>query len=169
MATVSVFNGDITKTPGNIITLINSEGMWFGGVDSAIMRAAGNMYHEQAAAVHPLHDGKTVVARKTAAHHGSFRDVVFVVDDLQQPLSNLVFIGLQAAEEAGLDTVNLPAMRTGVMLGVKEKTLDETAREMAKGIHQFIAIRQGTVRTINIVVYNDAAVAETLKKALGLR
>lgn len=169
MATVSVFNGDITKTPGNIITLINSEGMWFGGVDGAIIRAAGNMYHEQAAAAHPLKDGKTVVARKTTKHRGPFRDVIFVIDDLQQPLSALVLAGLQAAEEAGLDTVNLPAMHTGVMLGVKEKTLDQTADEMAKGIRQFLATKPKKVQTINIVVYNDASVAETIKRALELR
>jgi len=41
-----VVQGDITKiTADAIVTPINSEGCWEGGIDFAIQRAAGDFYH----------------------------------------------------------------------------------------------------------------------------
>jgi O-acetyl-ADP-ribose deacetylase (regulator of RNase III) len=52
---VSVIEGDITRINADaIVTAINSAGMWFGGIDDAIQRAAGDFYHNQAEAKMPL-------------------------------------------------------------------------------------------------------------------
>lgn len=50
MASFLLMKGDITRmaSVNAIVTLINSEGAWFGGVDGAIQRVAGGQYHAQA-------------------------------------------------------------------------------------------------------------------------
>ena len=93
--------GDITQIPTDaIMTAINSGGLWFGGIDGAIQRVAGNHYHAQAAEAMPLSDLQTVVARGNASKHmGKFNDVVFVVDDLESSLDKVVYTGLEAAHQ----------------------------------------------------------------------
>ena len=47
---VNVVDGDIAAVPAQVlITAVNSGGMWFGGIDGVIMRAAGDQFHGQAA------------------------------------------------------------------------------------------------------------------------
>ena len=66
----------------------------------------------------PLHDGQVVVAKGNRNdHYGSFNDVVFVVDDLRQPLANLIRNALDAVKQQGYTSVAMPMFRTGVMLG----------------------------------------------------
>jgi len=61
---IAVQDGDITKIPTNaILTAINSGGLWFGGIDGAIQRIAGNHYHNQVATAIPLYDLQTIVAK----------------------------------------------------------------------------------------------------------
>jgi len=47
MLKVNVMSGDITQTTeavGAIVTLVNSSGMWFGGVDRAIQKRRGDFF-----------------------------------------------------------------------------------------------------------------------------
>ena len=73
-----VVDGDLTQQPVDaIMTAINSGGMWFGGIDGAIQRAAGSHYHDQAAASMPLQNKGTVVAKGNRNdHRGQFNDVI---------------------------------------------------------------------------------------------
>ncbi|MCX6778918.1 MAG: macro domain-containing protein, partial [Candidatus Magasanikbacteria bacterium] len=130
---IQVRTGDIAREPAEVlITAINSGGMWFGGIDGVIQRAAGKLFHSQAAAAMPLLDGRTVVARNGGhAHSGAFKNVVFVVDDLQQRLREIIYAGLTAADGAGFKTVTIPTIRMGVMLGAVEHTVEEAVEEMA--------------------------------------
>ena len=106
-----------------IITAINSGGAWFGGIDGAIQNVAGNMFHAQAAANMPLTDLQTIVAEgHSNGHQGRFDNVVFVVDDLQSPLEDVVYEGLKAAHKQKYPVVSLPTIRMGVMLGAVEQT-----------------------------------------------
>ena len=163
---ISVTSGDISRTPSDaLITAINSGGAWFGGIDGVIMRAAGPMFHDQASRAMPLEDGKAVIA-KGGQHDGSFRNVVFVVDDLQRPLREIVLAGLLGAESAGFATVTLPTIRMGVMLGVVEKSLDEALSEMAAGVKAFLTKQPKAVQSITFVVYNDPPTELLLRTAL---
>ena len=59
MTSVNVVDGDITQIKADaLITAINSGGMWFGGLDGAIQRSSGSMFHGQAQAAMPLTDGQ---------------------------------------------------------------------------------------------------------------
>lgn len=163
---VTVKRGDITEIPADmLITAINSDGAWFGGIDDAIQRVAGPMFHNQAAAVR-LRDGDTVLAKANGSHGGAFRDVVFVVDDLRRPLSQIVEASLKAADEAGATSVTLPALRTGVMAGEYESPLQAIA-QAGIGVRKFVGARPAHIRRITFVIYNDPASERALRSTLA--
>lgn len=169
MTQISVVSGDIARISSDaLVTAINSGGMWFGGIDGVINRAAGNLFHAQARKKRPLKDGQTILARSNGhAHDGAFKNVVFVVDDLQQPLRQVVYNGLKAASDAGFAKVSLPTIRMGVMLGAVEKSLDEAVSEMAMGVRKFLADSpETTLKSITFVVYNDQRTQSLLESVL---
>lgn len=165
-----VISGDITQVPSDaILTAINSEGLWFGGVDSAIQRVAGNQYHGQAAQAMPLSDGYVVIAKGNAANHrGKFNDVVFVVDDLVQSLDKIVYAGLERAHNEGYRRLAIPAIRMGVMAGVVEKTPEQTVEMLGKGILKFMESFgfNTNLRDLVFVVYRDENTLRFLNSGL---
>lgn len=148
-----VSGGDIrTEEADALIAAVNSRGKWSGGIDRAIQSVAGNMYHQQAAASLPLHHCQTVVARGSRSQHrGAFDNVVFVIDDLQSPLRQVIRAGLQAADAAGMRTVSIPGIRLGAKIGVFEKSMDEVYEETEAGITGYF--RQHTSTSIHHVKY----------------
>ena len=167
---VSVVSGDVSRVKADaLVTAIHSGGRWFGGIDGVINRAAGNLFHSQAAKAMPLTDGQTVVARSNGhAHDGAFANVVFVIDDLQRPLHEIIHNGLKAASDAGFRSVSLPTIRMGVMLEVVEKSVGEAVKEMAKGVKKFLAADSSTkLESITFVVYNDKKTQSLLQSVLG--
>ena len=168
---IYVCQGDLSRTPADaIITAINSGGLWFGGIDGAIQRVAGSHYHDQAAAKMPLSDLQTVVARGNRNdHQGEFDNVVFVVDDLQSPLDNVVYKGLETASNEEYQSVVLPTVRMGVMLGAVEKTPQEAVERMSNGVREFMQKYGSTTKIgdLRFVVYNDQKTADMLGSELA--
>jgi O-acetyl-ADP-ribose deacetylase len=164
MRTVDIIEGDIAQVPANaMITAINSGGAWFGGIDGVIQRAAGMMFHQQVAETLPLNHCDTVVARKKAAHRGKFGDVVFVIDDLQSPLSKVVYAALKAASDAGYQSVSLPAIRTGVMLGTVEPNASAAAVELLRGLAKFFDEHPDSpIQNIVFVIFRQPDVLKEL-------
>src|SRR3989338_9703456 len=167
---IYVYQGDITRIPADaLITAINSGGMWFGGIDGDIQRVAGNHYHSQASKAMPLQNLQTVIARGGARPDRKigFRDVVFVVDDLQSPLDEVVYTGLEAASE--YKSVTIPTIRLGVMQGIIEKTPQEAIARMADGVNDFLDKYAEITKLENIkfVVYNNPILAETMSSVLN--
>jgi O-acetyl-ADP-ribose deacetylase (regulator of RNase III) len=163
---VSVIPGDITRQPADaLITAINSGGMWLGGIDSAIQRVSGSIFHAQAAS-HRLRDGNVVVATGGPVGEGRFSNIVFIIDDLRLPLSALVCSGLIVADKAGMKRVTLPTIRTGVMAGMVEPTVEAALQGMVKGIRIFTTTRVKSITGITIVVYNDPKSEQLLKDLL---
>ncbi len=158
--------GDIGQVKADgIIANITSVG---SGVDPGIRQQTGvNQFLQQAAERRPLYDGDTVVAAQRQAHQGAFQNVVFVVDDAEKPLREVVLAGLKAADAAGLESASLPAMRTGFYLGVKEATLAETMQEMAAGLREFQETNPSHLKEVTFVVNQDAAVKAALDQALA--
>lgn len=151
---VNVTAGDISQvSTGGLVTAINSTGMWNGGIDRVIRRVAGDHFHRIAGANMPLQDGTGLVARGSGKTQ--FANVVFVVDDLKQPLQEIVYSGLKAASDGGLRTVTLPTIRMGVMLGVVERSRDEALNEMIAGVNKFRSKNEDGLDEITFVVYGD--------------
>lgn len=166
---VSVTSGDIGRVKSDaIVTAINSGGMWFGGIDGVIQRYAGELFHQQAANALPLKHGQTVVAKGNIENQASFSNVVFVIDDLEGKLSDVVYAGLVAASEAGFSEVTMPTIRMGVMLGVVEKTPAEAVNEMVEGVRRFIGAHSSrtSIKKITVVVFNGQHIQSLLEKQL---
>lgn len=166
---INVIEGDITAIPCNALaTCINSEKVWFGGVDRAIMRSAGNGYHAVAASLN-LSDGDIVWVPETTGAPPNGRkywDVIFVVDDQQLPTATLVQRALEKAialADGQPYTLNLPAFRTGMALGVAEH-IDAT-------LVGIVAALQNVPEnlTVNLVIYNDQGLTSWFRAQLELR
>jgi len=173
VANLFVTRGDITKTVAvdAIATLINSGGMWFGGVDGAIQRIAGSWYHAQAAAMLKttvLQDGQVVTARGNRANHnGSFNDVIFVIDNLQLLLGDLVYAALKEAKQKRYKSIAFPLMRSGVMLGLVEPNVKAVVSQMRLGIERFL--EEGDVEIdIYIVVHSEMDAIKMLSSSMKL-
>jgi len=167
-----VVQGDITQTPVDaIMTAINPGGMWWGGVDRAIQQVAGVVYHNQAVDASPLKNLDTIVARGDQnTHAGQFNDVVFVVDALESPLNEVVYKGLEAASNAGYESLAMPAVRMGVMLGAVEKTPEATVESLGMGIIDFMATYgAGTkLKNLTFVIYNDPDSVKLIENGMKL-
>jgi O-acetyl-ADP-ribose deacetylase (regulator of RNase III) len=163
---VHVVLGDITQIKADgIIVPINPWGDWRFGVNGAIQRVAKDQYHAQARRVlekRGLKHLDTVLAQKTAPHDGAFRDVMFVVDGLGGPVSDVVYAGLKAAHDAQWTSVSMPLIRTGEFLGQVEKTVTEVADGIEVGTRRFLK-QHGADADINLVIYNDPYAQELLK------
>lgn len=165
MTNISVIEGDITKTPADaLLTVVNSGGMWFGGIDSAIQRAAGNAFHSQILRHQPLRDGDAIYATGPT-ESGPFKDVIFVIDDLEQPVESLILAGLELAIDRGIPSVSIPTIRTGVMAGVRE-TREEALSGLAEAVSSYAT--SDLLEQITIVVYNNAADVRFLQQELGV-
>lgn len=161
---VAVRSGDIGAVEADaLITAINSSRAGFGGIDGVIMRRSGTHFHAHAAKRH-LEDGDAFLVAGPPAP-GSFRHVVFVVDDLKRPLAHIVLAGLQVATHAKCKTVSMPAIRMGVMRGMFERSDAVAAAELAFGIREFTR-NPGSVKELNVVVYQDPAVFAFLSESL---
>ena len=166
---VSVVLGDISKENADcLITAINSSGMWFGAIDRLLKSIAGDAFHSQARKAMPLKDGETIVVRGDGFNRGGgFTSVVFVVDDLQRPLREVVYNGLLAAAVARYESIVIPTIRMGVMIGVVEKSAEEAVEELAKGVKDFLIENPNTtIKNICFVVHSDQNIQVLLQKAL---
>ena len=165
-------SGDITLVRADaIITAVNSGRLWCGGIDGAIQRVAGMTYHN-VAAKEELSDLKVIVVRGDHNNHkGKFDSVVFVVDDLRSELRNVIAIGLNEADLSGFETISIPAIRTGVMLGAVEKSLEQVVDEYIMGIKRYVSrkIVKGQtpgIKELVFVTYNNPELEEILSKAI---
>lgn len=166
---VSVTSGDIGRVKSDaIITAVNSGGMWYGGIDGVIQRYAGDIFHRQAAEALPLTQGQTVVAKGNIKSQASFANVVFVIDDLQGKLSDVIFNGLMAASSSSFAEVTIPTIRMGVMLGVVEKTPAEAVDQMIEAVRRFAAQHGSTtsIKKITFVVFNGQHIQDLLERGV---
>lgn len=162
---ISVRSGDIAAVEADaLITAINSGGTWFGGIDRVIVRRSGGHFHNEAAS-RILVDGDAFLVAGPPAP-GSFRNVVFVVDDLKRPLQDIVLAGLRAAASAGCETVSLPAIRMGVMQGVVERSKEEAAASLVAGVNDFTREADREL-DVTIVVYNDPEAVAQFRKLIA--
>jgi O-acetyl-ADP-ribose deacetylase (regulator of RNase III) len=163
---VKVQIGDITRVPvDGLITGINSKGAWGGGIDRVIAGVAGNQYHRSALWLIGKEECDTLVVKGQHPHGGAFRRVVFVVDDLQKPLHEILSAALDAADNGGLASVTVPAMRLGVMMGLGGPP-EEKIADMAKAARDFQK-RARNVKSVTFVIYGDPVTAEALQQELA--
>lgn len=166
---VAVQDGDITRIPANaILTAINSGGRWFRGINGAISKVAGKHYHNQAGAKMPFSDLQIIVAKGNKENHnGLFDDIVFVVDDLQSSLDEVIYKGLEASHNEAYERILIPPIRMGVMAGVRESP-EEAVKKMGEGLERFMKkySDKTKLQDISFVVYKDGQTQERLTSGL---
>jgi O-acetyl-ADP-ribose deacetylase (regulator of RNase III) len=162
---ISLIRGDISQVPAQaMIAPINAGGMWFGAIDGVIQRNAGGQFHNQICL--PKQHLDTIVARKKTPHHAMFQDVLFVIDELQGPLHEVIYAALEAAGKAGYTSVSLPAIRTGVMLGVVEKDAKQAVVELLAGITDYYEDNPDSMlNSITFVIYDGGEVLKLLQNS----
>jgi len=143
-----------------LITPINSLRKWFGKIDQAIVETSGHGFHQAASeylkANHKATDGSTIfVNGSTIEGNRNFKNVIFVIDDLNIPLRKLVKAGLVEAYKRNLQIVTIPLMRSGVMAGVMEKNPEQVAFEMMLGIKNAADENPESSLTAKIIVHSD--------------
>ena len=165
---VSVVQGDITTIRADaLITCIDSAGSWYGGVNAAIQQLAGGHLHHQAYAELPLKDGEIIVG------HGNnpelaFRNVVFIVDELATPLSELVLAALKKANSQHFAHVTLPLLRTGSTNGLRENSVGEAIAQLVAGVKALRDLESSYLGEVVAVVYNNYVWAQYLERALEI-
>jgi len=111
-------------------------------------------------------DGQVFIITGTRGDF-SFSDVIFVIDDLTLPLNTLVFNALSTAQEISYTRIAMPAMRSGFMAGVVEKTVLDTVLAMKQGFLSFKEKYPDSVLTVDIVVYADTSLEKLIKDNIG--
>lgn len=170
---VKVVSGDITRVQqfDAIVTPINSAGYWAGGVDLAIRRMAGNQYHEQAAQEltrSSARDGTTIVARKLQEHGGQFEDVIFVIDNFELEVCDLVYLSLFMAQNQDYSRMAMPVMRTGLVDGLSGLSMAQTAEQIKAGLERFQNEFPGSGLEVFVVVFQNPEALKLLRQELEL-
>lgn len=153
---VVTVDGDAAQLPADaLLAAVQPSGFCHGGINAMIEKACGPGIRAQVDAQKPLTDGKTFLTKGDAASKAKFKDVVFVADDMRQPLHQLVFKGLKAADEAGVKTISLPVLRTGWNFGFIEKTYEHVVAETIKGLNLFLEGGRKSLGRISLVVHQN--------------
>ena len=161
-------DGDITQVKADaLISTIEVDALSSSGVDGAIHFVADDMFHDQIAANMPLRDGQVIAtsAKSKGHNNGRFDNVLFVVDELEQPVETLVAEALSEAERLSFETVSIPPLRTGSRAGVRE-TQTEALVGLAIAIDEFVRTKPSQVKEIVVVVYNEDAQKKLLMRTL---
>lgn len=152
MTKINVVDTDIgEKEVDTLITAIKPNGAWYGDIDVVIEQCADDMYHAQARAAMPLEDGQLVFTEGTDTHLGKFKNVLFISDDLKQPLYDLVTSALKKAESLGIKSVSIPTLRTGLRSDQFE-TRREAINALADAVSDF---ESEILMTIYLVTYQS--------------
>lgn len=166
MTKVNVVSGNITTVVSQaLITAINPRGMWFGGVDMAIERSSGNMFHHQASMAMPLENGQIIFAPKTGPHNGKFDGVLFVVDSLTTPIYDLLLPVFKEADRLGLKSVSVHPIGISVMDEHPESQV-EAFEGLLKAIIDIIESKPVNLQEINVVIYNSPSDLELWQNRL---
>ena len=132
-----------------------------------VVGAANPCFFQQLQNAPELDDAQALVAKSDGK--GPIENVIFIKDKDERPLNEIVFAGLKAADEAGLEHVAVPALRAGSVFGAVERSYREIALEVRKGVERFMAEARQAVKTISVVVWNDDKLADKLHAAFAER
>ncbi len=164
---LSVLKGSIVDAGAQaVMTTVQEKHLCHGGIN-AVVGAANPCFFEQLQKAPELKDSEALVAKGDGK--GPIDNVVFVKDQNEKPLNEIVYEGLKAADKAGLQSIAIPAMRAGSVFGAVERSYREIGLEIRKGVERFMADARETLKTIKLVVWNDDKLADKLHAAFAER
>ncbi|HSX01898.1 MAG TPA: hypothetical protein VLI05_01135 [Candidatus Saccharimonadia bacterium] len=168
---ITVAEGDIMKFAGSAVVIpVKPKGDNDDHLNRALREVAGSYYHDK------LTLCRAVMPSRCRAIHLVHKpeldlpvgDVIFVIDDLAQPLRKTVATALKEAEEQHLGMLRLPLLRTGEQAGLREEPTGTAAFETVVALREFTHYsRPRLLRDVTCVV-NDAETAQQLEQLLAL-
>ena len=169
---VNTIAGDVCRVGADVlIHTIGSTGERNDSIDRAIMQSAGPKFHAQLWSEPCLEDGQAIVARgdDIEENKAAFSHVVFVVDDLLEPLRTIIFNGLVAAAEEGFESVTCAPIDLMAKARKCSRTFDEAAHEIGCGLREFYSqYPDSSIRSITFVASSYSHMLELLESALTL-
>lgn len=164
---LQVLKGNIVDAGAQaVMTTVQEKHLCHGGIN-AIVGAANPCFFEHLQKAPELNDAEALVSPSDGK--GPIDNVVFVKDQNEKPLNEIVYAGLKAADQAGLQSVAIPAMHAGSVFGAVERSYREIGLEIRKGVERFMAEARTALRTIKLVVWNDDTLADKLHAAFAER
>lgn len=165
--TVKVQKGDISNTDAQaVMTTVQEKHLCGGGVN-AVIGIDNPCFFAQLQKAPELADGQALHAKGDGK--GKIDSVLFVKDKNELPLNQIVYEGLKAADQNGLTSIAVPAMRAGSVFGAVERSYREIALELRKGVERFMSEARAALKTISFVVHNDERLAATIQNAFNER
>ncbi len=159
--TVEVLQGDITGVKSDaVLTTVQEKHLCAGGVNHVINQANG-CFAAALAKGPDLKDGDVHLIKSDGK--GPIENVLFVADKYERPISDVVYDGLKAADAKGLESVSVPALRTGSVFGAVERSYNEITGGIRDGVERFLAQSRAHLKRISFVVYNDEKLATKLQ------
>lgn len=159
---IKVVQGDITtQDVMALLTFANPQAVWNGGVDFALRKRFGDIYHRQLKT-----HWETGLFRKTGQTliiEGEDKQpsVVFVCDDIAQlkPLKDVLLPALEVAYMHGIKSIAIPVVRTGpVFYMIENYDPNSAERDLIEALKAFEHPME-----IAVVVYNDSEQADRLR------
>ena len=168
---VLVQDGNITDVPADaLITTVSSAQSRNGAVDRAIRQVAGGYFHDQVPVEHTkgCFSGQTLWAPNPPALRLPFDGVLFVIDNLDLPLREIVRCALQGAVQNGRYTIAMPLMRTGQAAGRVQEPSGSALSEMALALRLFRSgYQRHAISDATVVVYDSPKLAQTMREMLA--
>lgn len=109
-------------------------------INDGLNRLAGNQYHQELERARPLEPGLLLYAKQCEEHQLDFQDVLFVVDDAQTPLRDLISNALIFADDKlEASRVILPLFWTVIDMTMRGagRTPDDLVEEVIRGLTTF--------------------------------
>jgi O-acetyl-ADP-ribose deacetylase (regulator of RNase III) len=129
-------------------------------VDLQIWQIAGDWFQNQVEErLTSTKDGEVIVAEGGDAIKGlPFRDIIYVRDDGEKELPEIVFTALKAAQSRGVQSLALPVLWRGIA------PLKEAVDQMCTGIRRFRHEFDDPKIDIKIAVGNDPVAFKLVKE-----
>lgn len=142
---VRLTNSKLTEIPIEqavevIVVPLPNHRDWNRPIDIALQRVTGDQFHRIALeklSCYPLCDQQVVIVGTSRPHLGNFRDVLFIVDAGEKPVSFTLNAVLETLMRKNYIKARIPVMRTGVTLGKFESHSGMVAANMHMVMQKF--------------------------------
>ncbi len=94
------------------------------------------------------------------------RNVILINDNQREPLHEIVFMALMAAEKSNFSSIVLSPLRLNESTGERERNYRDISLDFLRGVEKYVDRSEGVIKKIFIAVPNNEKLANHFKKWL---